>query len=161
MAQPTGGPVTTRYLLAAAAIVLLGAAGAPPTADTAQVPAEIRIPSAVGNVAFQHRAHFKDRSIPCAECHHQINARKLDTPHPEYLKSSWINCTVCHDESGKTKQQVYTCSACHRSNPANIADETLSAKVVVHRQCWKCHQGGTGKDASAACRLCHAGRKNS
>ena len=45
------------------------------------------------------------------------------------------------------------------ANPRNIADETLSAKVVVHQQCWKCHPVGTGKEASAVCEKCHSGKK--
>jgi len=66
---------------------------------------------------------------------------------------------VCHDEGGKMKA-IYTCSACHDGGPRNISDETLSSKVVVHKQCWKCHQAGTGKDASSSCQLCHSGKKN-
>jgi len=30
---------------------------------------------------------------------------------------------------------------------------------VIHKQCWKCHAVGTGKDASKACEKCHAGKK--
>lgn len=145
-----------RYLIAAISLLLLVAAAAP--RGPGEPPVELRMQSAVGEVVFRHEAHFKDRAIACTDCHHQINARKLETPHPEYLQSSWINCRLCHDESGNTKA-IYTCSACHNGNPRNIADETLSAKVVVHRQCWKCHQAGTGKDASASCRLCHSGKK--
>lgn len=130
-----------------------------PKSDTAEIPSEITIPSSVGEVIFRHQAHIKDRGINCVECHHQINAKKLNTPHPDYLKSSWINCKVCHDESGKVKQKVYACSECHRTNPINIADETLSAKVVIHKQCWKCHQVSTGKEASKGCEFCHSGKK--
>ena len=148
-----------RYVLAAAAILPLAAAGAPPQPAPVEIPVELRLHSTVGDVVFRHAAHITDRSIPCVECHHQINAKKLATPHPEYLQSSWIKCTVCHDESGKTRA-VYTCSACHTATPTNIADETLSAKVVVHRQCGKCHQAGTGKDARASCRLCHSAKKS-
>jgi hypothetical protein len=148
-----------RYLLAAASVLLLGAASVPPKPEGAPVPPVIRIPSSVGEVNFQHQTHIKDRAIPCAECHHQINAKKLHTPHPDYLTSSWIKCKVCHEESGKAKQQIFACSACHDTSPKNIADETLSAKVVVHKQCWKCHPAGTGKNASASCQLCHSGTK--
>jgi hypothetical protein len=148
-----------RFLVAAASLLLLAVAGLPARSDTVRVPPEITIPSSVGEVLFTHQVHIKDRAIPCGQCHHQINAKKLDTPHPEYLKSSWINCTDCHEESGKAKQVVYTCSECHRTNPANIADETLSAKVVIHKQCWKCHEVGTANDASKSCELCHSGKK--
>ncbi len=147
-----------RTLLAAASLALLAAAF-PARADSVQPPKEIRIAASVGEVTFRHEAHFKERGIQCVECHHQINARKLQTPHPDYLKSSWINCQVCHDEAGKTKQDFYACSTCHHTTPANVADETLSAKVVVHKQCWKCHAAGTAKEASASCASCHSGRK--
>lgn len=148
-----------RYLLAAASVLLLSAASAPPKPQDVPVPSVITIPSSVGEVIFQHHTHIKDRAIPCVACHHQINAKKLHTPHPDYLNSSWIKCKVCHEESGKTKQQIFACSACHDTNPKNIADETLSAKVVIHKQCWKCHPVSTGKNASASCQLCHSGEK--
>jgi hypothetical protein len=142
--------------------MFLGAGGVPAGSGGVQVPAEITIPSSVGEVTFRHQAHFKDRAIECVQCHHQINARTLNTPHPDYLKSSWINCKVCHEEPGKAKakQKVYACSECHRAVPANIADETLSAKVVVHRQCWKCHDVSTAKEASKSCELCHSGKRS-
>lgn len=129
--------------------------------DAGEAPSQIKIPSSVGEVVFNHQKHIKDLGIKCVECHHQINAKKLNTPHPDYLKSSWINCQICHDGSEKAGQTVYACSACHRTNPTNIADETLSSKVVIHKQCWKCHAVSTGKEASASCELCHSGKKKS
>lgn len=127
--------------------------------DGVKIPSEINIPSSVGDVVFHHQMHIKDLTIKCAECHHQIDAKKLATPHPDYLQSSWINCRICHSESQKIKQKVYTCSECHHTNLTNIADETLSAKVVIHRQCWKCHEMATGSDASKACEKCHSAKK--
>lgn len=124
------------------------------------MPAEITFASSVGEVVFLHRKHIEERSIPCASCHHQINAKKLDTPHPHYLTSSWINCKTCHDGPKKVADKAFACSGCHQTNPRNIADETLSAKVVTHRQCWQCHPVGTAKDASASCKKCHAAKKN-
>jgi hypothetical protein len=137
--------------------------GAAPAADRVAksegggIPSQIRFASAVGDVVFQHEMHFKDRGIACVQCHHQINAKKLSTPHPEYLKSSAVNCQVCHKE---TEQTVYSCTGCHDAKRRDIADETLSAKVVIHKQCQTCHSVGTGKDASNACLLCHAPRKS-
>jgi hypothetical protein len=175
-----------RYLVAAAAATLLLAACTPPSnndvvaakaattaapasralvktkflkSDSTEIPSEIVIPSSVGEVIFRHQMHVKDLSIKCVECHHQIYAKELSTPHPDYLKSSWVNCKVCHDGSGKIKQTVYTCSDCHHSNPIDIADETLSSKVVIHKQCWKCHPVSTGAEASTSCGKCHAGKK--
>lgn len=130
-----------------------------PSTSAVLPPSEIKFRSSVGEVTFPHQMHIKDFGVNCVECHHQINATKLNTPHPEYLKSSWINCKTCHSESGKT-QQVYACSECHRTNPKNIADETLSAKVVIHKSCWKCHPASTGKEASTSCEKCHTGKKS-
>lgn len=151
----------TKYFIAAIAAVLLVAANLAAGADPAGIPGEKIFPSSVGQVVFKHQVHIQERGIKCAECHHQINAKKLVTPHPDYFKSSSINCEICHSDSEKSKQKIYTCSGCHRANPANIADETLSAKVVVHKQCWKCHPVSAGKDASNACGLCHSAKKMS
>lgn len=150
-----------KHIAAAGAMVLLLAVGLPGMADTLEIPSVRSFPSSVGEVTFTHEVHIKDRAIPCVECHHQINAKKLKTPHPDYFKSSSIKCEICHKESEKVQQKVYTCSGCHRTNPVNIADETLSAKVVIHKQCWKCHQVGAGKEASKACEFCHSGKKSS
>jgi c(7)-type cytochrome triheme protein len=140
--------------------------------DGAGIPTKILIPSSVGEVTFNHQLHVKDLGVKCAECHHQIDARTIDTPHPEYLRSSGINCKACHTGSGAAKQQgnpdactdkikqnPYSCSQCHHTNPTDIADETLSAKVVIHKQCWKCHVVEKGADASAGCVKCHSGKK--
>jgi hypothetical protein len=125
-----------------------------------EIPDVIEIPSSVGGVVFQHQKHVKERGMKCVDCHHQINAKKLSTPHPDYMTSSWIKCTICHNDVAKTKQTVFSCSACHQSNPKDIANETLSAKVVIHRKCWICHDTGTGKEASESCALCHSGKKS-
>ena len=163
-----------RYCLAVASVIILVAAslpsvGAPPkiapskampsSAGTLEIPSEINIPSSVGEITFRHQMHIRDLSIKCADCHHQINAKRLSTPHPDYFGSSWINCKTCHDESEKIAQKPYVCSECHPNRPKNIADETLSAKVVIHKQCWKCHAVATGKDASTSCEKCHSGKK--
>ena len=174
-----------KYLLAAAAATFLVAACTPsnnddvvgkasttvasasrtivktkhPKSATAEIPSEINIPSSVGEVVFHHQMHIRDLAIKCVECHHQIDAKKLNTPHPDYFKSSSVKCKTCHNDSEKTKQQVYACSECHHTNPIDIADETLSAKVVIHTKCWKCHAVGTAKEASKGCEKCHSGKK--
>ncbi|MGP1676020.1 MAG: cytochrome c3 family protein [Burkholderiales bacterium] len=148
-----------KYVVAAGSIIILLAASLPARSDTLAIPSVTTFPSSVGEVTFTHEMHIKDRAIACGECHHQINAKKLTTPHPDYFKSSSIKCEICHNEPEKVKQKVYTCSGCHRTNPVNIADETLSAKVVIHKQCWKCHQVGAGKEAGRACEFCHSGKK--
>ncbi len=174
----------TRWLLAAATAALLSAcapddppaaraapatgtvktsvaavAADAPAAKGGEIPAEITFPSSVGEVTFRHEVHFKDLGAQCTDCHHQIEAKALKTPHPQYVQSSWVNCKGCHDESGQAGQASYTCSDCHPARPSHIADETLSAKVVVHTQCWKCHAPGTGRDASAGCVKCHSGKR--
>ena len=134
-----------------------GAENSVSKSDAGGIPSQIRFASSVGEVVFLHEMHFKDRGIACVQCHHQINAKKLNTPHPEYLKSSAVNCQVCHKESETT---VYSCSQCHDAKRRDIADETLSAKVVIHKQCQTCHGVGTGKDATNACLLCHSAKKS-
>lgn len=148
-----------KHFVPALVALLLLAATLPAKSDTGGIPAERVFPSSVGEVVFHHEMHIKELAIKCVECHHSIDAKKLTTPHPAYFKSSSIKCEICHSESNATKKNIYTCSGCHGTNPMNIADETLSAKVVVHKQCWKCHQVGTGKDASEACKKCHSGKK--
>ncbi len=117
-----------------------------------EIPDEITIESSIGNVLFPHKVHMR---FGCKACHHQIHAMELDTPHPDYLASSWVNCQDCHDTDSKTTRNNYKCSDCHHSEPENIADETLSSKVVVHKSCWKCHKSGTGVKASEGCSTCH------
>lgn len=154
-----------KYLVAVISALLLLAFNPPAGAETGEIPVLKSFPSSVGEVIFTHQMHARERAIACVECHHQINAKQLATPHPDYFKSSWINCEICHNQPGKTnatgkfKQSAYACSGCHRTNPGNIVDETLSAKVVIHRQCWKCHQVGVGKQASKSCDLCHSGKR--
>jgi hypothetical protein len=148
----------SKYLAALTFAVLL-VASIPAKSGGAVGPPERVFPSTVGEVVFHHEMHTRDLSIKCVECHHQINAKQLTTPHPDYFKSSWINCAICHNEAGALKQSGYSCSACHHAKPLNIADETLSTKVVIHKQCWRCHAVGTGKDASKGCEKCHSGKK--
>jgi len=124
-------------------------------AEGVDVPIEITYSSSVGDVLFTHEQHIKDQEIECVECHHQIHAKDLLTPHPDYMTSSWVSCKICHDENSEKNRKYYKCSDCHHSEPDNIADETLSSKVVTHKNCWNCHETGTGVEASQACAECH------
>ena len=147
--------------LICALLALLALAAAPlARSDAGAIPLEKRFASSVGEVTFRHQAHFQERGIACAECHHEINAKKLTTPHPEYLKAAAINCEACHDGAQQGARKGYSCSGCHPTNPVNIADETLSAKVVIHKKCWKCHAVGNAVQASKACGFCHSGKKS-
>mgnify|MGYP001821490101 FL=1 len=141
-------------------IPMLAATAADEAGQEAQTPAPARRPklpgtivfgSELGDVHFPHRLHQK---MGCQKCHHQIHAKDLITPHDEYLTYSWVNCRDCHDES-QNHSAYYGCDKCHHSNLENIADETLNAKVVVHKSCWKCHLSGTGSEASERCSYCH------
>ena len=123
--------------------------------DSPEIPGEIIFESSVGNVHFPHDLHVDELELECGECHHQIHAMDLDTPHPGYMESSWIKCQICHDTSTATSSQYYRCSDCHHSDIENIADETLSSKVVIHKNCWLCHESGTGATASRGCKECH------
>lgn len=151
--------VMIKYLAAAASVLFILAATWPAGSEAQEMPLERTFPSSVGEVVFRHQMHIQDFGVACEACHHSINAKKLNTPHPDYLKSASTKCELCHDESKRINQKPYVCSECHRPNPMNIADETLSAKVVIHKQCWKCHPVGTGKEASAICEKCHSGKK--
>lgn len=126
-------------------------------ADAPELPDEVIIESSVGDVHFPHNIHIR---FGCAACHHQIQAIELDTPHPDYLSSSWINCQTCHNTDSDTRNKYYKCSDCHHSEPIDIADETLSSKVVIHKSCWKCHKSGTGVKASEGCSDCHVKEQN-
>jgi len=117
-----------------------------------RMPNVITYESAVGQVNFPHKLHQK---MGCQKCHHQIQAEPLITPHGGYLESSWINCQICHSADAETRSKYYQCSQCHQSNVDNIADETLSSKVVVHKSCWECHKTGKGVKASESCGTCH------
>ena len=150
-----------KYFLAAASVILLAVSHSPSKADTETIPPEKRFSSTLGEVIFQHQKHIREHGIKCPVCHHPVIAKKLDTPHPAYFRSSPVDCKVCHNDSEKTKKTVYTCSGCHRSNPISIADETLSSKVVIHKMCWDCHEVGTDKESSKLCKKCHSGEKRS
>lgn len=150
----------TKYFVAALSAMLLLAISLPVTANPVEMPVERKYSSSAGEVTFHHEMHVKDLAVKCIECHHSINAKKLTTPHPDYFNASSIKCEICHSDAEAVRKNAYTCSICHRTNPMDIADETLSAKVVIHKQCWKCHQVSTGKDASTGCEKCHSGKKS-
>jgi hypothetical protein len=145
-----------RVLSFALLVALMVSAPAPaaPAAPEAPIPDEIVSPSTVGEVVFPHRKHFEELEFTCTECHHETRATVLKMPHPEYFADFWIDCKICHQEgSGPLAPQP--CSACHRSSLSNIADQTSSAKVAIHRNCWRCHESGAGEKATASCALCH------
>ena len=123
--------------------------------EVLDMPGEITYTSSVGDVLFPHNLHVTELEVECVECHHQIHAMELDTPHPDYMTSSWVSCKICHNTDSVKREEYYKCSYCHLTNSDDIADETLSSKVVTHKSCWNCHETGTGVEASQGCVECH------
>jgi hypothetical protein len=118
-------------------------------------PAIVRSPAAIGQVLFPHSFHADDLGIECGDCHHEVNAQRLQMPHEEYFDDFWIDCRICH--RAEVVRAPGSCRDCHHGTPSTIADETLSSKVVVHKSCWGCHESGTGSEASRSCSFCHKG----
>jgi hypothetical protein len=112
---------------------------------------------ALGDVSFPHQLHFDDFGIECSECHHETDAAQLSIPHPSYFEDFWIDCQICH-HAGTSPRESQKCSSCHPEAPFSIADETLSAKVVIHQSCWSCHEVGKAAEASTNCAFCHSKR---
>lgn len=110
------------------------------------------------DVRFPHAMHVGDLGIDCATCHHETNAAALHIPHPQYFADLWIDCGTCH-RPGAPPATSMACSQCHHDSPTDIADETLSSKVVLHESCWSCHEVGRGAAASRTCKTCHNGEK--
>ena len=131
--------------------------GMVPAQDTPekQLAPVIKSPSSVGDVAFPHQFHFEDLELECQTCHHETNASTLRMPHEDYFEDFWIDCRICHRSDGPAVSQPQSCSNCHHDSPTDIADETLSAKVVVHKNCWECHELEKGEKASQGCKVCH------
>ncbi len=118
-------------------------------------PEDIVFPSKVGDVAFPHQMHVEEFELECSDCHHNINAKALDTPHEDYFNYSQIDCQVCHTGSSALMKEDYNCSKCHHSDPTHIGKEKITAKVAIHNKCWSCHDMDTGKEASEECSSCH------
>jgi hypothetical protein len=113
--------------------------------------------SPLGEVVFPHDEHSDEMDVECEECHHETNASPLAYPHPELFTDFWVDCQICHHEPGATDLEPQACSNCHHATTEDAADETLSAKVVIHELCWSCHEIGVGAEASDACEDCHTG----
>lgn len=152
-ARPTCSRRSLAIGLLAALLPALAAVGSEVTDETGP-PEVIRWPASVGAVEFPHALHCDDVGVECIECHHETNASRLDIPHEDYFNDSWVDCQRCH-RGTQASTQSQACSACHPGNPANIADESMSSKVVIHKSCWQCHEVGVGVEASGACGFCH------
>jgi hypothetical protein len=140
-------------ILLGALLMALPSAGQSPE-PSREMPEIVTSPTSAGTVEFPHSIHASDFEIECATCHHETNATALSMPHTDYFEDFWIDCRTCH-RAGASPASPQSCSACHHSSPTTIADETLSAKVVIQQSCFGCHEGGTGQDASRSCGFCH------
>ena len=147
MGSKSPGPKAQGTLAAAAA-----------TTQGAQAATSGKDWSPVGKASFPHDKHVTDFEIECVKCHHETNAKPLSIPHQNYFDDLWIDCGTCHHKAGASALGPQACSTCHHSRNGDIADETLSAKVVIHKNCWSCHEVGTGAAASATCKTCHTAR---
>ena len=123
-----------------------------------QTVSEVTKPSSIGEVYFPHEFHFSDMEMECNSCHHEVSAKMLDIPHREYFVDFWIECGICHHEN-QEPVRAQSCSNCHHASD-DCGDETLSAKVVIHKSCWECHESGEGLEASKNCKFCHSGPKS-
>jgi hypothetical protein len=142
-----------RTLLTALVVLVPTAALAEDPATS--VPPNIVSPSSVGEVVFPHLKHVQEYNLECVTCHHETRAAALDMPHPQYFNDFWIDCKICHQSAEGAALGPAPCSKCHPSSPRNVADQTVSSKVAIHRSCWVCHEPGSGEKATATCSLCH------
>ena len=144
--------MTSPARIAVAALLILSAACAA-NADPAQ-DAAATDPSRIPPAVFPHDLHADDMEIECNVCHHETDATPLSLPHPEFFADFWIDCAICHHETGAALASQH-CGTCHHARRGDVSDETLSAKVVIHENCWTCHEVGTGAQASESCAFCH------
>lgn len=135
---------------------VLGMAAIPPVVTASPLAPGAWTPIAKAN--FPHEKHVEEQKIECVQCHHETNAKALTMPHQKYFEDFWIDCNICHRPKTAEPLGPQACSACHHLQSGDIADETLSAKVVMHKSCWACHEVGTGAAASATCKTCHPAR---
>jgi hypothetical protein len=129
-------------------------ADAEPSSLQDRIPEVIVSSSTIGDVSFPHFLHVDDIGVECDECHHEIDAAALVTPHDGFFDDFWIQCQTCHRD-GDVVKVAQSCSNCHNGRPVTIADQRLSAKVAIHTRCWSCHEVGTGVQATHACQSCH------
>ena len=140
----------------AVGLAAIAASGRVVNAQQAQIRSGGTVAPSVGPATFPHQKHFEALAVECTACHHETNARALRMPHKKYFDDFWTDCRICHQRAGASAGMPQSCSACHHSSPTSIADETLSAKVVIHKKCWECHESGKGEAASKGCAKCHA-----
>ena len=122
-------------------------------------PSSVKRPSIMGDILFDHEEHEEEADAECEDCHHETNAGPLEFPHEEYFHDLWIDCDSCHHEAGSPELEPQSCYDCHDEEKRGVADERLSPKVILHRNCWTCHEVETGVEASESCENCHSGMR--
>lgn len=126
----------------------------PPPASPPASPDTVRWASSVGEVLFQHKLHTEEFGAECVSCHHETVAASLELPHADYFDGFWVDCAVCHTGSA-TPTAAGKCVVCHPERTSGQNLEMPTVKVAIHRSCWKCHDRGTGSEASTQCGFCH------
>ena len=121
----------------------------------ASAPAKSETKASIGPARFPHEKHFDELEIECVTCHHETNAKPLSFPHPRLLDDFWVDCSTCHAQGRARPRRRRPARPVTTCRTATSGDETLSAKVVIHKNCWSCHEVGTGASASTSCKSCH------
>jgi len=107
---------------------------------------------------FPHQEHVTRHNLECVECITRPTRLRLDTPHDAYLAGNGIECQVCHQGRSLPREPQALLQPVNPVTPTDVADETLSAKVVIHRTCWRCHPMREGVLAPSLRQL-HGGSK--
>lgn len=105
---------------------------------------QFRYKTDVGNVLFDHKAHFSPEQygISCEDCHHH----DLDNA-PNYLA-----CNVCHQIVDEDQSVPEACLDCHDLDEIE-GTEMSNSSDAAHEQCKNCHdQYGAGP---VECNGCH------
>lgn len=165
------GPLGMLLLLPLASMSLIAAGSQESEGDSASEPIEVageepaapvegRPAPMMGELIFDHEEHAEELDLECDDCHHETNAGPLDFPHEQYFTDLWIDCDICHREDGSPDLEPRSCYECHDVKLQDVADERLSPKVILHQNCWSCHEVETGVDASESCEQCHTGMRS-
>ncbi len=125
-------------------LLIVSCGGDPPPTPSVTMP----------KARFPHDQHVVKQKLECVACHHETNAKAIATPHPAYLQGAGIDCAICHHGTDRPREPQ-ACAECHPVTPPSVADETLSAKVVIHKTCWRCHPLGESPEAGGVCLTCH------
>lgn len=150
--DPGSCRLSSQLLLNLALVLVWLAASA--AAAPSDPPEAIRWASPIGEVVFAHLRHAEEYGAECVSCHHETVAANLEVPHPTYFEDFWVDCKVCHTGSATPAVQG-KCVACHPERASGLNLEMPTVKVAIHRNCWGCHDRGTGAESAKQCGFCH------